>query len=104
MTMKGVKFVNTFCLLVAVVLALLDVSDLFSYLRDPTSFVFGTEVAGFRYVSAAHFLGSIAATIIGAVVVVAIPWLVSSVPAVVVVRVVIVAGILGLTLAPGYWG
>ena len=95
----GVRLVNALCLAAAAVFAVVDLSDLVSYLREPNSYVFGTEVAGFRYVSAAHFLGAIAVTVVGAAVVVAVPWVVSSRAATVTVRVAVVAGLVALTVA-----
>jgi hypothetical protein len=92
------KFVNVLCVLVALVLALLDISDLISYILDPAKYIFGTEVAGLRYTSAIHFLVSITATIVGAVVVCLIPLITTSALVVLLVRVSIVAVLIALTL------
>jgi hypothetical protein len=83
---------------IVLLLALGDAFDLVEYWRHPSSYGFGTEVAGFRYLSPSHFLGSIAMTISGAVFAVLAPKFIGSSRAVISAR----AGVTLLLVALRY--
>ncbi|CAG0999602.1 hypothetical protein BURK2_02909 [Burkholderiales bacterium] len=84
---------------VLLLLALGDAFDLVKYWRDPSLYGFGTEVAGFRYLSPTHFMVSIVVTIIGALSAVLAPRVISSSSAVLAVRGVLVILLLGFRYA-----
>jgi hypothetical protein len=81
---------------VLLLLALGDAFDLAQYWRDQGLYRFGTEVAGFRYLSPMHFVVSIVVTIIGALAAVLAPRIVSSSVAVLALRGALVILLLGL--------
>ncbi len=93
------KALTVACLGVLALLAIGDAIDLISYIRDPGAYGFGTEVAGFRYLSSAHFVGSIIATILGATAAFGLPMLMRRQGAVLAVRITLAVILLGLR----YW-
>ena len=98
-TKMGVKLMSWLCLVLVSFFVFFDIVDLVSSLRDPSNYrVIGSEGSGFWYRSKAHFYGRIVATIAGAAVAVAIPWLVSSARVVLAVRFSIAAGLVVSTI------
>ncbi len=93
------KAVTIVCLGVLALLAVGDVIDLIAYLRDPAAYGFGTEVAGFRYLSPGHFVGSIIATVLGAAAALGLPLLMRGEGAVLSVRLALAVVLIGLR----YW-
>jgi hypothetical protein len=80
------KALTSIFLGVLLLLALGDAADLIKYWRYPSLYGFGTEVAGFRYLSSTHFVASIAVTIVGAVAALLAPKMVESSSTVLAVR------------------
>jgi hypothetical protein len=95
-TMKALTVV---CLGILAFLAVGDVIDLIAYLRDPAAYGFGTEVAGFRYLSPVHFVGSIISTVLGAAAAFGMPRLVRGEGTVLAIRITLVVIFIGLR----YW-
>jgi hypothetical protein len=62
--MKPIAILNVLVILIITLYLAVSVSDLIAYGLDPGEYHFGTEVAGFRYASPAHFVGSIIATLV----------------------------------------
>ncbi len=87
-----IKLMNLLCLAVILFFALVVIFDLLLFLQDPDQYRFGTEIGGFRRLSVNYFFVSSAMIIVGALLALAVPKLVSSKPVVLVVR-------LGITLA-----
>jgi hypothetical protein len=69
------RTLNVVSLVAIALFVLLDASDLAQYLLQPGNYRFGTEVAGFRYTSSLHFVGSIVATFLIAAIAIAAPRL-----------------------------
>lgn len=93
------KALTIVCLAVLALLAVGDIADLIAYLREPAAYGFGTEVAGFRYLSPVHFVGSIVATVLGAAAAFGLPLLVRGERAVLAVRLALAVVLIGLR----YW-
>jgi hypothetical protein len=62
--MKPIAILNVLLILIIAVYLAASLSDLVAYGLNPSEYHFGTEVAGFRYVSPAYFVGSIIATLV----------------------------------------
>ena len=61
--MKAWRVGGLVALAVVALLALMDASDVVSYLLKPEAYHFGTEVGGFRYDSSTRFVGVSVATV-----------------------------------------
>jgi len=62
--MRAWRIAGLVALAVVALLALMDASDVLSYVLNPEAYHFGTEVGGFRYDSSERFLGVSVATIV----------------------------------------
>lgn len=90
------KLLSGFCLAVLLLLAFGDSLDLITYSSNPSAYRFGTEVAGFRYLSSTHFIVSIIVTIIGAVTGLLVSKIVSSARVVLLVRFALIVILMAL--------
>ena len=67
------RVVDGLSLLVVSFLAFLCLHDLVSYFRRPSDYVFGSEVAGFKYATPTYFMGTITVSLLLAVMAFAAP-------------------------------
>lgn len=72
------RILSRLCVAVLIVLAFGDSIDFIEFWRNPSAYGFGSEVAGFRYLSPTHFVASIVATTLGATTALVVPKLIGS--------------------------
>lgn len=71
---RAIWFLNLFPVALALLLGLIESLILIMYVLNSDAYVFGTEVAGVRHLSAAHYVGIGVAVLIGTVLVVLVEF------------------------------
>jgi len=92
-----VRVLNVAAVVAIAVLMALDLDDLLTYLHGPGDYHFGSEVAGFRYHSPRHFVGSTVVMLLIGALGLAGPLPLRSRRAVVACRVGVALGLLALS-------